>query len=276
VRRNISCVTQPGGVVVANSFCQSESGLEPESGLLKGQTEDLATIASCYVSCNSDCSVSTWSEWSVCAQEDCRPASTVGVQTRSRSVVQNARGLHGTCSPNLTKSRWCIAGPCFKFHWVVLNGDVFCQRSDGVRVTSGCESSVVGCGPGCRSVRHATCQAGHCVCLPGFLPQFSAHPAPRLSACLDIHAGNVTSQGLGVNDQKDDTNVQFNYFPDGRVLSYWMFALITIGCIFIIFLGISIYILCKSTCKNDYSEPDIPNNRVRMKRQETPLPPLWQ
>jgi hypothetical protein len=33
------------------------------------------------------------------------------------------------------------------------------------------------------------------------------------------------------------------FWTDGRILSYWMFALIIIGFIFIIFLGISIYIL---------------------------------
>jgi hypothetical protein len=33
------------------------------------------------------------------------------------------------------------------------------------------------------------------------------------------------------------------FWTDGRILSYWMFALIIIGFIFIIFLGTSIYIL---------------------------------
>jgi hypothetical protein len=29
-----------------------------------------------------------------------------------------------------------VADPCYRFQWVVLNGDVFCQRSDGTRVES--------------------------------------------------------------------------------------------------------------------------------------------
>ena len=39
-------------------------------------------------------------------------------------------------------SRWCISAPCYRFHWLVLNGDVFCQRSDGVRVNSKYDLSV--------------------------------------------------------------------------------------------------------------------------------------
>ena len=79
-------------------------------------------------------------------------------------------------------------------------GDVFCQRSDGVRVESGCKSSVVGwdhhhhlasdmliqcihhssyssicfmlsCGPSCWSIAHASCSHGRCSCRPGYIPQ---------------------------------------------------------------------------------------------------------
>ena len=33
---------------------------------------------------------------------------------------------------------------CNKYQYFCREGDVFCQRSDGVRVESGCKSSVVG------------------------------------------------------------------------------------------------------------------------------------
>ena len=32
--------------------------------------------------------------------------------------------------------RWCVAEPCYQYQWVVRDGDVFCQRSDGLRVDS--------------------------------------------------------------------------------------------------------------------------------------------
>ena len=32
--------------------------------------------------------------------------------------------------------RWCVAQPCYQYQWVVRDGDVFCQRSDGLRVDS--------------------------------------------------------------------------------------------------------------------------------------------
>ena len=33
------------------------------------------------------------------------------------------------------------------------------------------------------------------------------------------------------------------HLTSGRMMNYWMFALIGIGCIFIVFVGVSIYIL---------------------------------
>ena len=32
--------------------------------------------------------------------------------------------------------RWCEAAACYQYQWVVRDGDVFCQRSDGLRVDS--------------------------------------------------------------------------------------------------------------------------------------------
>ena len=32
-------------------------------------------------------------------------------------------------------------------------------------------------------------------------------------------------------------------YSDGKIMNYWMFAMISIGCIFIVFVGVSIYIL---------------------------------
>ena len=31
---------------------------------------------------------------------------------------------------------WCAAPACYQYQWVVRDGDVFCQRSDGLRVDS--------------------------------------------------------------------------------------------------------------------------------------------
>ena len=121
---------------------------------------------------------------------------------------------------------------------------------------------MVGCGPDCWSVAHASCQSGHCSCLPGYLPQFTPHPSPRLAMCVSatfnasLHGGEQKSQG---------GDIKIHYYPgklnhflrvkiilgfffmssflDVGILNYWMFAMISIGCIFIVFVGISIYIL---------------------------------
>ena len=126
-----------------------------------------------------------------------------------------------------------------------------------ILIPDGCKSRVVGCGPDCWSVAHASCQSGHCSCLPGYLPQFTPHPSPRLSMCVSA-THNASLQGGDHKSQSGD--IKIHYYPgkfhhhvknlsdnisslDVGILNYWMFAMISIGCIFIAFVGISIYIL---------------------------------
>ena len=49
-----------------------------------------------------------------------------------RSLNQNGISFHRL----LCFFRWCVAEPCYQYQWVVRDGDVFCQRSDGLRVDS--------------------------------------------------------------------------------------------------------------------------------------------
>ena len=57
-------------------------------------------------------------------------------------MTQAASLPHGLCPPALEEGRPCPAPPCHTFQWLVREGDVFCQRSDGLRVES--ESSPPG------------------------------------------------------------------------------------------------------------------------------------
>jgi len=141
-----------------------------------------------------------------------------------------------------------------------------------ILIPDGCKSRVVGCGPDCWSVAHASCQSGHCSCLPGYLPQFTPHPSPRLSMCVSA-THNASLQGGDHKSQSGD--IKIHYYPDVGILNYWMFAMISIGCIFIAFVGISIYILCQSTCRPEYRVPEYPERRMRSKTQEPPMPSLW-
>eukprot|EP00090_Calanus_glacialis_P045441 TRINITY_DN8432_c0_g1_i1.p1 TRINITY_DN8432_c0_g1~~TRINITY_DN8432_c0_g1_i1.p1 ORF type:complete len:1537 (-),score=130.83 TRINITY_DN8432_c0_g1_i1:368-4978(-) len=272
MKRNISCVIKPSNQDVDERFCNKNFSEDVESELMEKEVADLTTTASCYVSCHHDCTVSEWSQWSQCQHEKCTPQTSIGVRKRTRRIVQSARVPHGKCSPHLLETGSCLATACYQFQWMVRDGDVFCQRSDGLRVESGCKSRVVGCGPDCWSVAHASCQSGHCSCLPGYLPQFTPHPSPRLAMCVSA-TFNASLQGGDNKSQGGD--IKIHYYPDVGILNYWMFAMISIGCIFIVFVGISIYILCQSTCRPEYRVPEYPERRTRTKTQEPPMPSLW-
>ena len=67
-------------------------------------------------------------------------ARGVRVSARSRmsvdcSVQYPSRGVRIGMF-NRLYFRWCVAEPCYQYQWVVRDGDVFCQRSDGLRVDS--------------------------------------------------------------------------------------------------------------------------------------------
>ena len=137
--RNVSCVLAGTSRVVADSLCRTNiSG--PEDLLVASLSQlERPRSRACYVSCDPDCTVSEWAPWSDCSQDppgQCLPHLSSGLRTRSRQVVQAARQPHGVCSPLLQQTGWCLASPCFTFQWVVRDGDVFCQRSDGLRVES--------------------------------------------------------------------------------------------------------------------------------------------
>lgn len=272
MKRNISCVVKPSNQVVDEIFCNKNFSEDVESELMEKEVADLTATASCYVSCHHDCTVSEWAQWSQCQHQKCIPQTSIGVRKRTRRIVQSARVPHGKCSPHLLETGSCLATACYQFQWMVRDGDVFCQRSDGLRVESGCKSRVVGCGPDCWSVAHASCQSGHCSCLPGYLPQFTPHPSPRLARCVD-NTNNASLQGGDQTSLAGD--IKIHYYPDVGILNYWMFAMISIGCIFIVFVGISIYILCQSTCRPEYRVPEYPERRMRTKNQEPPMPSLW-
>ena len=137
------------------------------------------------ISCHHDCIVSSWSQWTSCSRwvdfvalniilihniidlqshlhrnqnhlfpipsKTCLPLTSLGVQSRSRRIVQAAIAPHGLCPPEKVpqiiirirmmttlmmmkimkmiisilkqeEERACLAAPCFNFQWVVRWG----------------------------------------------------------------------------------------------------------------------------------------------------------
>ena len=123
--RNVSCVVAGTSRPVQAGLCRA------------GNQSELAANRKCYLSCHHDCTVSEWGVWSECSAPYCTATSTAGVRSRVRVVVQAARPPHGLCPAQLQEEDNCNAPPCYRYGWVVRQGEVFCQRSDGARVQGG-------------------------------------------------------------------------------------------------------------------------------------------
>ena len=72
MKRNISCVVKPGNIQVDEINCLQKTEAAKKAEInFHGSSLRKITEAPCYVSCDHDCSVSSWSEWSQCSRKAC-------------------------------------------------------------------------------------------------------------------------------------------------------------------------------------------------------------
>ncbi|KAG7155290.1 Thrombospondin type-1 domain-containing protein 7B-like [Homarus americanus] len=238
VERKVSCVG-PGGQTVDPHLCLALVHVGGHTWPYLARALDLNTRDGCYVPCEGDCELTEWASWSHC-HRDCSRGHQGGTQARSRAVLTegSTEGREGrnSCPGPLWETRPCLAGPCFNFSWEVHNDTIQCVRSDGLLVTGGCEGEPRPCVPEC-SVRGSLCSAvGACVCRPGLRPLYSEKQRFRLTSC--IPARNLTfplPQPLS----------GAKYLP-AEDINVWMFAMVAVGSAFVVFVVISMYLLCQS------------------------------
>ncbi|CAH1396828.1 unnamed protein product [Nezara viridula] len=200
--RNVSCIRGNDNATVEAWYCSG--------------TKRPPTWEACHSPCDSDCQLSTWSEWSHC-HADCSKETT-GYETRSRAVIRPPQSAGAEpCPEALWETRSCKPQPCYTFDWTVTAaGVIICQRNDGLRVEGGCNGKVKPKSPLCQWDK------GKCICEDGAVVlQQTACPSESNA----VHASI--------------------YYPNDD-LSVWMFAVIGVGCVFIIFVSISIFLLCHS------------------------------
>lgn len=156
-----------------------------------------------------------------------------------------------SCPGPLWETRPCLAGPCLNFTWEIRNGTVECVRGDGLVVTGGCEGTPRPCLPEC-TVRGSVCSGlGACVCQSGLRPRYSEKQRFRLTACVPVL--NLTFPlPLPLSEAK--------YLPED--INVWMFAMVGVGSAFVVFVAISMYLLCQSP-REQTSAP------VTLRRQKT-------
>lgn len=249
-KRKVEC-HRTDGVVVNKEKCLRINITENIGRLLDIRWLEMAKgvqeLQECELSCTGSCVMTDWSVWSHCHRR-CREGQVVGYQTRSRTLLTAATTSEENCSQEILEQRPCWDGPCLTYNWEMKNGIVQCMRSDGVLVYGGCDNTLIPCYPEC-IIDNSVCDhtLGECVCLSNSTPIYNQtnkeHLTPR-----KLYKCSVSQNGDDISSVVIDTTthqeIMLKYFPDDNEISFWMYAMICVGCGFIIFVIITIYLMC--------------------------------
>ncbi|KAB7498948.1 Thrombospondin type-1 domain-containing protein 7B, partial [Armadillidium nasatum] len=278
--RSLKCLREDK--VLANPRCVQllSSGMEK---VVEDQMCDRLlrpnNIQPCRVYCPGECVVSNWSEWNVCPEEF--PAGSIH---GSRVIGPPACHWGG---PLVARGRETDQCPAFAQMEQTLRNRKFCERETrpapqekwcyvdcpiDCQVTTWTEwdDSKCSCGerPGSMKRRRyilvnpsdsgRVCPAnveetlpcpvipfGVCVCRPGLRPHYSESMRYRLNKCIPSFNMSLIS-ALPIK--------QARYLPE--TINGWMFALIGVGSAFVIFVVISVYLMCKTP----HEQTQIPSN----------------
>ncbi|CAH1774568.1 unnamed protein product, partial [Owenia fusiformis] len=243
--RKISCIQRPG-LTVAEWKCTEQRPKETER---------------CFLPCPGECHLSTWSSWSHC-HVICDPDITEGIQSRSRSILQEGITKYSWCPSNLIETRKCRhTKECIHFiwktgNWVADIRDVWCESSNGVKVTGGCleEEQPAGlkvCSPPC-NITGSYCQdVNFCTCHEGLESQHS--DSGELVNCWNRTMGN--------NSVKADYLV----IPVDGPSNIWMWAVIAAGVAFVVFVVAAVVTICRYMKKDDINQH---RTTFRLEREE--------
>ncbi|XP_067132714.1 thrombospondin type-1 domain-containing protein 7B-like [Centruroides vittatus] len=244
--RKVNCI-RSDGVTVHKSYCLTINISESIGGWMDErwleEVFDVKENKLCHVPCPGGCILSSWSSWSPC-HRNCLKQEIVGYRTRSRAILVNAAGKHETCPKILWEKRPCWDGPCLTYGWKLKNNVIQCVRSDGLVIEGGCEKRLRPCYPEC-SAPDSFCDhaLGQCVCPADASPVYNGRTevgtdvVPHLLRCLP----NAMDR-LNVTRSEDD--IILRYFPDDNEFSFWMYAMICAGSAFVIFVVVTLYLMC--------------------------------
>ncbi|BFZ22563.1 hypothetical protein BsWGS_25602 [Bradybaena similaris] len=230
--RNISCLTDEGRPVNV-----SRCPIDPEILIMQ-------TSRPCHVPCPGECKLTEWSSWSSCyiSCEDFEQGYTAGVQSRSRAVLAFPTPGNPPCNETPWEERACDAQQCTWFTWVTgdwdmatLTRELFCVRSDGVRVTGGCDEALM-------PPHNLTCSNPVCI-----------SPA----ACVDVNVCSCSSEkGLiqhalnatAITCVKNTTGV-VEKAASGKEMAkspnVWMYAVIAAATLLVIAVTAVLYNMCE-------------------------------
>lgn len=232
--RTVQCVRQDDSVV-SNKYCFLVNWTSPLTKKVDinwlALSYDQKELEECYIPCPGDCRMSDWSNWSHC-HRDCSLAEIVGYQTRSRTIqLFPSNSKSEQCSDIFWESRPCWGGSCQSFNWKIKGNGLKCLRSDGLIVIGGCRHVAKPCYPPCKQ--------------PGMI-------CNTTSGLCQCRIGNTSNKVSKCDMDPNETNYEeilLKYSPDDSETSIWMYAMITVGTAFVIFVAVTMYLMCHSTLR---------------------------
>ncbi|KAG8197859.1 hypothetical protein JTE90_024259 [Oedothorax gibbosus] len=234
-RRVVKCVRYDG-LEVDRSLClplnvtfSKGDWLDP--AWMSMAQEDSQEEEACHIPCPGACVLSEWSKWSHC-HKNCRIGQTVGYQTSSRAVLFSPPNATESCSTQLLRTRPCWSNDCNFFRWKLKNGSLVCEGSDGIVVQGGCASEPPPCDRWCEKLGGA-CNSSTGLCRCG--PQGPLILGPASAPC---------TFGPRPPANHSSSTTEIKYYPDDSQVSFWMYAMISIGTAFVIFVAVTVYLMC--------------------------------
>lgn len=274
-KRSVSCL-RSDGVKVDDQFCHLVNFTGYIGGLLGygwlTDGNDVRTEEECYVKCPQGCQLFPWSPWSPC-NRNCDTGEILGQKTRSRAVIGDFKP-DNSCPKEMLQNRPCWNGVCVTFAWKVLNGVLKCFSSEGTVVEGGCRGRPRPCVPACPAGARCEPESGQCSCVSGTVPVFAVPGDPvrdasssgsdgvvsvtLLARCEPLQRAN-TAGGGGAEDGMDSAHadnhtagagdILLKYYPDDNEASFWMYAMISVGSAFVIFVAVTVYLMCQSSLR---------------------------
>ncbi|GFR06198.1 thrombospondin type-1 domain-containing protein 7B, partial [Trichonephila clavata] len=131
---------------------------------------------------------------------------------------------------------------CNFFRWKLKNESLICEGRDGIIVEGGCISESPPCEYWCGKLG-GSCNAstGLCHCPANGAPHF-----PRILTSPSLSPCSLKGNGPRppANHSAPTPEIRLMYYPDDSQVSFWMYAMISIGTAFVVFVAVTVYLMC--------------------------------
>lgn len=283
--RNVSCFVSDGSGKDAGSMVDEELCGDLEQTV--DGDKQIILQESCTVPCPGECYLTDWTMWSPC-QLSCIGGDDLGfgsVQVRSRAVLAQEPENLLQCPEQEWEARPCTEGQCYDYKWMTgawrgSSRQVWCQRSDGLNVTGGCQSTTEpvsdrSCDPACDKPRSICTEAGICGCEEGYtevmtsdgvLDQCTVIPVLEIPTAGDskadvktIRALNPTEPTANMPGRAGRTWFLQPFGPDGK-LKTWVYGVAAGAFVLLVFIVSMTYLACKKPKKPQRRQM---NNRLK-------------